>query len=180
MVPPQDDTAPEVVVYPDRRLKTMCAPVEDFGPEVRRLAASLEQVARIYPRTVGVAAPQIGALTRMVFVDCVGHKQVPDPVSPRILVNPVVTASEGAEIGREGCLSLPEITANVRRATRIEVAALDLDGRELRFETTGFEARVVLHELDHLDGVLILDRVASAADIFPRKVRTPPPAAASA
>jgi peptide deformylase len=174
VTPPQDERdAPEIVVYPDRRLKTVCAPIEDFGPDVRRLAESLEAVAGVYPRTVGVAAPQIGALVRMVFVDCVGHKQVPDPVSPRILVNPVVTAREGAEIGREGCLSLPEITANVRRATRIEVAAFDIEGRELRFETSGFEARVVLHELDHLDGVLILDRVASAADIFPRKIRTP-------
>ncbi len=169
--------APEVVVYPDRRLKTPCAPIGEIGPDVLALAAALEEVARIYPRTVGVAAPQVGALVRMVFVDCSGHQQVPSPRSPRILVDPIVTASDGTEIGREGCLSLPEITANVRRATRIEVVARDLAGRELRFEAAGFEARVVLHELDHLDGVLILDRVASASDIFPRKIRSQPPAA---
>ena len=167
--------APEIVVYPDRRLKTPCTPIMEIGPDVLALAASLEEVARAYPRTVGVAAPQIGALVRMVFVDCAGHKQVPSTRSPRILIDPVVTAREGSEIGREGCLSLPEITANVRRAMRIEVVARDLSGRELRFETDGFEARVVLHELDHLDGVLILDRVASAGDIFPRKVRARSP-----
>jgi peptide deformylase len=170
--------APEVVVYPDRRLKTPCAPIGDIGPDVVALAASLEEVARIYPRTVGIAAPQIGALVRMVFVDCTGHKQVPSPRSPRLLIDPLVTAREGSEIGREGCLSLPEITANVRRATRIEVVARDLAGRDVRFEVDGFEARVVLHEIDHLDGVLILDRVASASDIFPRKVRSRPPEAA--
>jgi peptide deformylase len=167
--------APEVVVYPDRRLKTPCAPIEEIGPGILAAAAALQEVARVYPRTVGVAAPQIGALVRLVLVDCTGHKQVPAPRSPRILVNPVVTAHEGSEVGREGCLSLPEVTANVRRAARIEVVARDLAGGEVRFEADGFEARVVLHELDHLDGVLILDRVASAGDIFPRRARSRPP-----
>jgi peptide deformylase len=89
------------------------------------------------------------------------------------LVDPVLIAAEGAEVGREGCLSLPDITANVRRATRIEVRALDLDGAERRIRAEGFEARVILHEMDHLDGVLILDRVASLLlDVFPRVRRT--------
>ncbi len=163
----------EVVVYPDRRLKSPAVPVRTVGPEARRLAAELEATARAYPRTVGLAAPQIGAMWRMIFVDCTGHKQVPDPRSPRILINPAVTVAEGSEVGREGCLSLPDITANVRRATRIEVAALGLDGQPLRLALEGFEARVALHEIDHLDGVLILDRVASlASDVFPRKLRS--------
>jgi peptide deformylase len=168
----------EVVVYPDRRLKSPTVPVRAVGPAARRLAAELEATARAYPRTVGLAAPQIGAMWRVIFVDCTGHKQVPEPRSPRILINPTVTDAEGSEVGREGCLSLPDITANVRRATRIEVAALGLDGESLRLQLNGFEARVVLHEIDHLDGVLILDRVASlATDVFPRKIR---PAAGAA
>jgi len=163
----------EVVVYPDRRLKSPTVPIRAVGPAVRRLADALAQTARAYPRTVGLAAPQIGAMWRVIFVDCAGHKQVPEPRSPRILINPAVTEVEGREVGREGCLSLPDITANVRRATRIEVAALGLDGAPLRLELDGFEARVVLHEIDHLDGVLILDRVASlATDVFPRKIRS--------
>jgi len=163
----------EVVVYPDRRLKSPTVPIRGVGPAVRRLADALEQTARAYPRTVGLAAPQIGAMWRMIFVDCAGHQQVLAPRSPRILINPAVADAEGSELGREGCLSLPDITANVRRANRIEVAALGLDGAPLRLELDGFEARVVLHEIDHLAGMLILDRVASlATDVFPRKIRS--------
>lgn len=166
---------PEVVVYPDRRLKTPAVPVGAVGPAARRLAAQLERTARAYPNTVGLAAPQIGAMWRMIFIDCSGHKKVPEPASSRILINPVVVSSAGSEIGREGCLSLPEITANVRRATQIEVRARGIDGHEVRVHAEGFEARVLLHEIDHLDGVLILDRVASlATDVFPRKVRSAP------
>jgi peptide deformylase len=161
----------EVVIYPDRRLKSPAVPIGGVGPAIRRLAEHLERTARAYPHTVGLAAPQIGLMWRMIFVDCTGHKKVPDPQSPRILINPIVAAADGHEVGREGCLSLPDITANVRRATHIEVVGRGLDGRDLRVEVEGFEARVVLHEIDHLDGVLILDRVASlATDIFPRKV----------
>jgi peptide deformylase len=162
----------EVVVYPDRRLKSPAVAIRKVGPAAARLASDLERTARAYPRTVGLAAPQIGAMWRMIFVDCAGHTQAPDPRSPRILINPVVTAGQGSEVGREGCLSLPEITANVRRATAIEIEALGLDGARVRLALEGFEARVVLHEIDHLNGVLILDRVASlATDVFPRKIR---------
>jgi peptide deformylase len=143
------------------------------GAAARRLARDLEDTARSFPNTVGIAAPQIGELWRMAYVDCSGHPRVPDAQGPMWLVDPVLIAAEGAEVGREGCLSLPDITANVRRATRIEVRALDLDGAERRIRAEGFEARVILHEMDHLDGVLILDRVASLLlDVFPRVRRT--------
>ncbi|MCC6832394.1 MAG: peptide deformylase [Thermoleophilia bacterium] len=160
----------EVLVYPDRRLKQPAAPVTTFGPALRRLAEDLQDTARAYPRTVGLAATQIGAMWRVVLVDCTDHPKVPDPLGPLVLVNPVVVSAEGAETGREGCLSLPEITADVRRPVAIEVEAVDPEGAPLRFTAEGFEARVVLHEIDHLDGVLILDRVASLArDVFPRR-----------
>ncbi|MFN8121202.1 MAG: peptide deformylase [Thermoleophilia bacterium] len=160
----------DVLVYPDRRLKQPAVHVTRFGPALRRLADDLVDTARAYPRTVGLAATQIGAMWRVVFVDCTDHPKVPDPMGPTVLVNPVVAAAEGAETGREGCLSLPDITADVRRPVSIEVTAQDLDGAPLRFALEGFEARVVLHEIDHLDGVLILDRVASLArDVFPRR-----------
>ena len=83
----------------------------------------------------------------------------------------MVVEREGEEVGREGCLSLPEITANVRRATRVAVETTDLDGGgRRRVEAEGFEARAILHEIDHLDGILILDRVASLSlDVFPRR-----------
>lgn len=160
----------DVLRYPDRRLKTPAAPIRRPGPAARRLARDLEDTARSYPRTVGIAAPQIGVLWRMAFVDCTGHPRVPDAHGSVWLVDPVVVERSGAEIGREGCLSLPDITANVRRPTAVAVRYLDLDGAERLIRTTGFEARVILHEIDHLDGVLILDRVASLLlDVFPRR-----------
>ncbi len=159
-----------VLRYPDRRLKLPSAPVGPPGPAARRLARDLLDTAASFPRTVGIAAPQIGAMWRMAFVDCTGHKKAPDAQGPIWLIDPVVELAEGDELGREGCLSLPDITANVRRATRVAVTATDLDGRRRRVEAEGFEARAVLHEIDHLDGILVLDRVASLTlDVFPRR-----------
>jgi peptide deformylase len=162
----------DVLRYPDRRLKTPATPIRRPGAAARRLARDLEDTARSFPRTVGIAAPQIGAMWRMAFVDCTGHPRVPDAQGPMWLVDPVVIEQSGSEVGREGCLSLPEITANVRRSVEIAVQALDLDGRERVVRASGFEARAILHEIDHLDGILILDRVASLLlDVFPRRGR---------
>ncbi len=162
----------DVLRYPDRRLKVPAVPIGAPGPAARRLADDLRDTAGQFGHTVGLAAPQIGAPWRMVFVDCTGHRKVPEPHGPMIMIDPVVTASSGGEVGREGCLSLPDITANVRRATEVSVAYTDLDGSRCSIDATGFEARVILHEIDHLDGVLILDRVSSLTlDVFPRKRR---------
>lgn len=160
----------EVLRYPDRRLKLPTASIGRPGPAAHRLAADLVETAASFPRTIGIAAPQVGELWRMAYVDCTGHPKVPDAQGPLWLIDPVVDEAEGEAIGREGCLSLPEITANVRRATRIVVTATDLDGTRRRIDAAGFEARVILHEMDHLDGILILDRVASLSlDVFPRR-----------
>ena len=159
-----------VLHFPDRRLKTPAVRMRRVGPAARRLADDLRDTARAHPGTVGFAAPQIGAMWRMVWVDCTGHRRVPDPLGEMWLVDPVATSAGEPETGREGCLSLPEVTANVRRPSRISVRALGLDGRPVSFTAEGFEARVILHEIDHLDGVLILDRVSSLArDLFPRR-----------
>ena len=162
----------EVVRYPDRRLKIAAAPIGAPGPAARRLAEDLRDTARHYPRTVGIAAPQIGEMWRMAYIDCGQHRRVEDPHPPTWMIDPEVISRTGSEVGREGCLSLPEITANVRRAEEISVAYTDLEGERRRISASGFEARVILHEIDHLDGVLILDRVSSLLlDVFPRKRR---------
>ena len=157
--------------YPDRRLKLPAVPVGAVGPAVRDLARDLLDTAATHPRTVGIAAPQIGALWRVAYVDCTGHRRVPDAQGRIWLIDPVVVERDGEEVGREGCLSLPDITANVRRATRIAVETTDLEtGARRRVGAEGFEARAILHEIDHLDGILILDRVASLSlDVFPRR-----------
>ena len=116
---------------------------------------------------VGLAATQLGEMLRIVVVDVSGHRKAASSNGRLLLVNPRIVAAEGAEVGREGCLSIPDLTANVRRATRIEVEAGDR-----RVVSEGFEARCLQHEIDHLDGLLFLDRVDSlTADVF-RRVRT--------
>jgi peptide deformylase len=161
----------EVLVHPDPRLKQVARRIEPGERALaEHLAADLVDTMRGGPRCVGVAAPQIGELVRMVAVDCSTHPKTTEHHGLLVLVNPVVAAASGSEIGREGCLSIPEITANVRRATSVTVVAEDPHGAPLRIESTGFEARALLHEIDHLDGVLILDRVASLdTDVFRRR-----------
>jgi peptide deformylase len=159
----------DVLVHPDPRLKQVAARIEP-GETARRVADDLVDTMRGGPRCVGVAAPQIGELVRIVVVDCSTHPKATRHHGLLRLVNPVVVEQSGSEIGREGCLSIPEITANVRRATAVVVEATDPDGEALRIEAEGFEARALQHEIDHLSGVLILDRVASLdTDVFRRR-----------
>lgn len=158
-----------VLTYPDPVLKQVAAECPDLDREVMDVAQDLFETMRSHPRCVGLAAPQIGVAMRIIAVDVTGHPKAERSHGPLVIVNPVVLAADGSELAREGCLSLPDITANVVRATRIFVGGLTIDGREVKAETAGFEARALLHEIDHLDGILILDRVASASEVFPRK-----------
>ena len=133
--------------------------------DVERVGADLVDTMRSFPRCVGIAAPQIGELVRMVAVDVTDHPKATTCHGLLVLANPRVVLASGAEVAREGCLSIPDLTANVRRATRIVVEAGDRV-----IESEGFEARCLLHELDHLDGLLFLDRVDSLkTDVFRRK-----------
>jgi peptide deformylase len=130
------------------------------------VARDLIDTMRSFPGCVGIAAPQIGEPVRVAVVDCTGHPRAVDPNGLLVLVNPRIVRADGSEVGREGCLSIPDLTANVRRATAIAVEAGAVSA-----QSVGFEARCIQHELDHLDGVLFLDRVESLAhDVFVRKV----------
>jgi peptide deformylase len=161
----------EVLRYPHPSLKRVARELDpNESEETRRIAADLLDTMRAGPRCVGLAAPQLDELVRMVVVDVSEHPKATVSHGLLVLVNPRVVARSGAEVGREGCLSIPDLTANVRRATRIVVEARVPEGRERRIETEGFEARCLLHEIDHLDGILFLDRVDSlATDVFRRK-----------
>jgi peptide deformylase len=135
--------------------------------EIARVAADLIDTMDSFGHCVGLAATQLGELVRMVAVDVTGHKKATASNGRLLLVNPRIVEASGAEVGREGCLSIPELTANVRRATEVVVESAD---GVIRAE--GFEARCLQHELDHLDGLLFLDRVDSlTADVFRRKRR---------
>lgn len=155
----------DVLLYPDPLLKEVARPAQPA--EVERVARDLIDTMRAFPGCVGIAAPQIGELVRVAVIDLTGHRHVPDPAGLVVLANPKLVSATGSEVAREGCLSIPDLTANVRRATEITV-----EHSAGTFSTTGFEARCVLHELDHLDGLLFLDRVESISDdIFRRRAR---------
>jgi peptide deformylase len=161
----------EVLLVPDARLKQACAEVEDFDDALRELICDLEDTRAASPGCVGIAAPQIGAMQRVAIVDTSGHKKFGAQSSGyKVLVNPVITRREGERLGREGCLSLPDFTANVKRAMRVSVEYSTPEGERETFTVEDFEAVVVQHEIDHLNGVLFLDRVANlATDVFARK-----------
>jgi peptide deformylase len=157
-----------ILRYPHPLLKQRCREV-DPGEELDRVAADLVETMRGQPRCVGLAAPQIGAAVRLVAIDVTGHPKAESCNGLLVLANPVIVRSEGDELGREGCLSIPDLTANVRRATLIAVEAVTPAGDRVAIEANAFEARVLQHELDHLDGILFLDRIASKQDLFRRK-----------
>ena len=162
-----------VVTLPAAVLKRRADPTAGASPS---LAADLVDTMNVSPGCVGLAAPQIGVSLRAFVLDVSGHPKGQPNHGLVVLFDPEVLFSEGSEIRREGCMSVPDFTANVRRALRVVVRGLDIDGRERVYEAEGFEARAFQHELDHLDGLLILDRVASlSTDVFRRKVYQPPP-----
>lgn len=132
------------------------------------MAADLVATMRANPGCVGLAAPQIGELVRVAVVDVTGHRLATAHNGLVVLVNPALELGQGSEVAREGCLSLPSVIAEVRRARRIRVFGCDLEGRERELWASGFEARAIQHEIDHLDGILILDRVTSVRGLHPR------------
>jgi peptide deformylase len=157
-----------VLRYPNPLLKQRCREIDDAGL-LARVAQDLVDTMRGQPRCVGLAAPQIGELVRLVAVDVTGHPKATSCGGLMILANPVLVSSSGSEVGREGCLSLPDLTGNVSRATWVAIEARSVEGDGVTVEASGFEARVLQHELDHLDGLLFLDRVVSRGDLFRRR-----------
>ena len=159
-----------VVHLPDHVLKRVATPVTDIGPEEKSLAADLMDTMLASPSCVGVAAPQIGVSIRAFSVDVSGHKKADSCHGPFVLFNPVLILARHLEVAREGCLSVPDFTGNVARATEVVVAGLTPEGTTRVIEANAFEARALLHELDHLDGMLFIDRVGSlSTDVFRRK-----------
>jgi len=161
----------DILRYPDERLKQMAESVELFDEELKAFVADLEETMRAGPGGVGIAAPQVGRLQRIVLVDVSGARKPVPNHGFMVLINPEITSWEGMKVGREGCMSVPDYTGNVIRAEKISLTALDISGEEFKIDSEGFEARAIQHELDHLDGMLFLDRLVSRnKDLFRRKV----------
>lgn len=160
----------EILTYPDPRLKQESSPVEEFNDELKSFISDLEETMRAGPGGVGIAAPQVSHFQRIVIVDVSSRKKIKSH-GRLVLINPDITEWEGLKVGREGCMSVPDYTGNVVRAERIEVTAYDEHGIEHKYEFEDFEARAVQHEVDHLEGMLFLDRLVSRRnDLFQRKV----------
>ncbi len=146
----------QVVQFGDPVLKSKASPVREFGPELR---AEVERMAAIMRDAMGVglAATQVGVLRRLLVFQAGADSE------PTALVNPEIEwLSDEVVVAEEGCLSLPRVSMEVERSLHARFGGLDADGQPVRIEASGLEARVLQHEVDHLDGVLILDRAPRA------------------
>jgi peptide deformylase len=159
-----------VLRLPEAVLKRPATPVGTVGADALALAADLVDTMRASPACVGLAAPQIGVSLRAFAVDVSAHKKATASHGEVVLFDPEVLLAHGPVVGREGCMSVPDLTGEVARASRLVVQGTDRSGVVRVLQVEGFEARAFQHELDHLDGLLFLDRVASASAVFPRKV----------
>ena len=161
----------EILTIPVERLKQVSEPVTSFDDELLQFVEALEQTRQQGPAAVGIAASQVCRFQRIAIVDCSNTRKPVPNHGNLVLINPEITHWEGYEMGREGCLSVPDYTGNVIRATQIKLKAQNVLGETAEYEMEGYEARAVQHEIDHLDGTLFIDRVVSRrTDLFKRKV----------
>jgi peptide deformylase len=162
-----------VLVLPDPVLGRRCETVVEIDDQALALATDLVDTMRASAHSVGIAAPQIGSSWRAFCLDVSGHPKARSCHGEVVLFNPVLVDASGAgtdrQVGREGCMSVPDLTGDVARARVVVVRGVGLDGEEHEFECDAFEARAVQHELDHLDGLLFLDRVVSPDRVFRRR-----------
>lgn len=160
----------EVVRAPAIVLSAVGSAVDPADPEVVQLAADLVATMRVSPGCVGLAAPQVGAGVRVFCVDVSAHPKTRGHHGTFVLCNAVVVDSSRNEKAREGCMSVPDLTGDVKRASRVLVRGqLPGTGEHVDVPAEAFEARALQHEIDHCEGLLFLDRVAGAHAIHPRK-----------
>ena len=148
----------EVLQFPDARLKRMSKRVGEITEEIRALAQDMIEVMYDEPG-IGLAAPQVGKAIRLVVMDT-GWNEEDGEKDPRVMVNPEIQEREGAITWSEGCLSVPDFTADVERAERVVVRYTDLDGTAHEEDVTDLRAVCFQHEIDHLDGILFIDRIS--------------------
>ncbi|MDB5171938.1 MAG: pdf [Phycisphaerales bacterium] len=152
----------KIVLYPDPRLRKPSTAIKQFTPELRELADAMLALMREY-HGVGLAAPQIGKNIRLFVMNATGK-----PEDDKIYVNPVLIEAEDDDEAEEGCLSIPELRVKVVRAKRLQLDAQDLEGKPIHEVADGFVARIWQHEADHLNGVLLTDRMGAVAKITNR------------
>ncbi|HET7225068.1 MAG TPA: peptide deformylase [Candidatus Eisenbacteria bacterium] len=156
-----------VRIYGDPVLRTRAADVREFDGSLAQLVQDLFETMSAY-RGVGLAANQVGVLQRVLVVDVPAEEEGGAPLR-LALVNPTVTRRAGTQHAEEGCLSIPGVWEDVTRAARIHVEGLDPHGRLVALDATGYAARALQHEIDHLDGVLFVDRLSALKRQFLRR-----------
>jgi len=164
-----------ILTYPNPNLKKKSAPVTIITDSVRELTQDMAETMYDAPG-VGLAAPQIGVHHRIIVIDVSGRDEPNDLI---IAINPVIVHAEGETYEEEGCLSVPDYAANVRRHAKVVVKGLDLNGNEKTWHADGLLAIAFQHEIDHLDGILFVDHLSPLKrDLFQRKARKAAEAAA--
>ena len=157
-----------ILHYPDERLRRVADPVEEITPEVAELIQAMIRTMYQAPG-VGLAATQVGVPLRLAVIDLSAGKE---PDGLRVLVDPEILERRGEEEEEEGCLSVPDVSEPVRRAAWVRVAHRDGQGRPQEFEAQGLLARAVQHEVDHLDGILFIDRLSPIRrDMVKRRIK---------
>lgn len=165
----------DVVRAPSRVLSASGSQVDPSDPVIVQLCADLVATMRISPGCVGLAAPQVGVAVQVFCVDVSGHPKAQTGHGLIVLANAEIVEASRNEKGREGCMSVPDFTGDVKRATKITVVGqLPLSGERVLITTDAFEARALQHEIDHCNGMLFLDRVTGAHAVYPRKVYLEP------
>jgi peptide deformylase len=160
----------EVLQFPDKRLRRVSKPIGEITDAIRTLAADMLEVMYDEPG-IGLAAPQVGEAVRLVVVDTEWREEDAER-NPLVLVNPEIVSREGEIVWTEGCLSVPDFEAEVERSEKVQLRARDLDGRELVIDAEGLRAVCFQHEIDHLDGVLFIDRISRLKrNLYVRKRR---------
>ncbi|MDD2308012.1 MAG: peptide deformylase [Desulfuromonadaceae bacterium] len=157
-----------ILTYPNSELKKKSAPITIITDPIRQLVHDMAETMYAAPG-VGLAAPQIGAHQRVVVIDISGKNEPPDLI---VAINPVIVHAEGEAYEEEGCLSVPDYAANVRRYARVIVKALDLEGIERTWKAEDLLAIAFQHEIDHLEGILFVDHLSALKrELFQRKAR---------
>lgn len=159
----------DILTYPDKRLRHTAAPVEIVDDDVQSIIADMAETMYNAPG-MGLAAVQVGIDKRIIIYDISGPENEP---KLEVLINPVIVESEGTQLSEsEGCLSVPEFRSDVKRFERVKVDALDRNGQPVQIETDGLYAIVLQHEIDHLDGVLFIDKISALKrEMYKRKVK---------
>ncbi|MDR2884607.1 MAG: peptide deformylase [Deferribacteraceae bacterium] len=159
-----------VLTYPDPLLKRESEEIQSVTLEVTALITDLKDTMMDSGHSTGIAAPQVGEAVRLVVADASRGRKPCENHGLLVMINPEIISHEGSSLSREGCMSVPEFTGNVNRAEKIVVQYYDEEFNMKVIEAQGFEAILLQHEIDHLDGVLFIDRVISRrTDLFRRK-----------